>query len=147
MTDDLDRIMEVMEAAFDPAHGEAWSRRQVADALAMPGTHYSLAGADGEPTQGFALTRTVLDEEELLLLAVVPRFRGQGLGGRLLKQVKQAARQRGVTRLFLEMRDGNLAEALYRRHGFSAVARRKHYYRRGTGAPTDAITFSCALET
>ena len=61
MTDDLDRIMAVMEAAFDPAFGEAWSRRQVSDALVMPNTHYLLAGADGaparedEPAAGFAL--------------------------------------------------------------------------------------------
>ncbi|MEO0057507.1 MAG: hypothetical protein RIT17_960, partial [Pseudomonadota bacterium] len=32
----IDRIMAVMEAAFDPAYGEAWNRRQVADALSMP---------------------------------------------------------------------------------------------------------------
>ena len=31
--DDLDAIMAVMAAAFDPAFGEAWSRRQVGDAL------------------------------------------------------------------------------------------------------------------
>jgi ribosomal-protein-alanine N-acetyltransferase len=152
MIDDLDRIMRVMDAAFDPAFGEAWSRRQVADALVIPGTNYLLAGADGnppppgEPAAAFALSRTVLDEEELLLLAVDPRHRHKGLGSRLLRQLKQAARERGVTRLFLEMRDGNAAEALYRRHGFSAIARRKHYYRRGTSGPVDAITFSCPLE-
>ena len=32
---DIDRIMEVMALAFDPAFGEAWTRRQVVDAL-MP---------------------------------------------------------------------------------------------------------------
>src|SRR5690606_29254033 len=63
MTDDLDRIMAVMDTAFDPAFGEAWTRRQVGDALAMPGTHYLLAGAGGEapaagePAAGFALSR------------------------------------------------------------------------------------------
>jgi ribosomal-protein-alanine N-acetyltransferase len=152
MTDDVDQIMRVMEAAFDPAYGEAWSRRQVADALVLPGTHYHLARADGEPpgpgelAAGFALTRAVLDEEELLLLAVMPACRGKGLGGRLLRRVKQAARERGVARLFLEMRDGNGAEALYRRHGFAAMGRRRNYYRRGTAGPADAITFACPLE-
>ena len=68
MIDDLDRIMRVMDAAFDPAFGEAWSRRQVADALVIPGTNYLLAGADGnppppgEPAAAFALSRTGLDE-------------------------------------------------------------------------------------
>ena len=83
MTDDLDRIMAVMEAAFDPAFGEAWTRRQVGDALVLPNTHYLLAGADGrapgegEPAAGFVLSRSAADEEELVLIAVDPRRRGR----------------------------------------------------------------------
>lgn len=148
MTDDLDRIMAVMEAAFDPAFGEAWTRSQVADALLMPGTHYLLAdergGAPGEgaAAAGFTLSRAVLDEEELLLIAVDPRRRGRGVGTRLLQRLIEAARARGTTRLFLEMRDGNPAEALYRQHGFTTIGRRRHYYRRGSAGPLDAITFA-----
>jgi ribosomal-protein-alanine N-acetyltransferase len=151
MTDDLDRIMAVMEVAFDPAFGEAWTRRQVSDALVMPNTHYLLAGADGgpprdgEPAAGFALSRGAADEEELLLIAVHPAHRARGIGGALLERFFAAARVRGSARLFLEMREGNTAEALYRRHGFESVGRRRHYYRRGSGSPLDAITFAREL--
>jgi ribosomal-protein-alanine N-acetyltransferase len=147
MNDDLDRIMAVMEAAFDPAYGEAWTRRQVADALLLPGTHYLLIGADaavpreGEVAAGFALTRGAVDEEELLLIAVRPELRGRGIGGALLQRVISEARARGVARLFLEMRDGNPAESLYRRHGFVPVGRRRNYYRRASSGVLDAITF------
>ena len=147
MTDDLDRIMAVMDAAFDPAFGEAWSRRQVSDALVMPNTHYLLAAADGrvprddEPAAGFTLSRGAADEEELLLIAVHPDHRRRGIGGALLERLVAEARARGVTRLFLEMREGNTAEALYRHHGFDSVGRRRHYYRRGSASPIDAITF------
>lgn len=146
---DLDRIMAVMEAAFDPAFGEAWTRRQVSEALAMRGTHALLAGPDGEEPAGaeiagFALSRGVLDEEELLLLAVAPDLRGRGIGRRLLERFIEAAHSRGATRLFLEMREGNSAETLYRSAGFVNVGRRRHYYRRGHGAPMDAITFALA---
>lgn len=147
MTDDVDRIMAVMEAAFDPAYGEAWSRRQIADALVIPGTHYLLiaadgaAPADGHPAAGFALSRGAADEEELLLIAVHPQCRGRGIGSALLGRVVEEARARGSTRLFLEMRDGNRAESLYRRHGFAPVGRRSNYYRRGNHGPIDAITF------
>jgi len=151
MTDDIDRIMAVMEAAFDPAYGEAWNRRQVEDALAFRGTHYLLIGEDGEPpadqapAAGFALSRNVAGEEELLLIAVRPELRGRGIGGALLSDFIAAARGRGATRLFLEMREGNPAESLYRRHGFDSIGRRRNYYRRGNGPALDAITF--ALET
>lgn len=148
MTDDLDRMMEVMEAAFDPAFGEAWTRRQLSDSLLMPNTHYLLAAADGlapregEPAAGFALSRGAADEEELLLIAVHPAQRGRGVGGALLERFVAETRARGVRRLFLEMREGNTAESLYRRYGFESVGRRPHYYRRGSGSPLDAITFA-----
>ena len=148
MIDDLDRIMAVMEAAFDPAFGEAWTRRQVSDSLVMPNTHYLLAAADGRqpregrPAVGFTLSRGAADEEELLLIAVHPDHRGQGIGGALLERFVAAARARGAKRLFLEMREGNKAEALYRRHGFESVGRRRHYYSRGSSSPLDAITFA-----
>jgi ribosomal-protein-alanine N-acetyltransferase len=151
MIDDLDRVMAVMEAAFDPAYGEAWTRRQISDALLMPGTHYLLIAADGappgedEPAAGFALTRGAADEEELLLIAVLPELRRKGIGGALLRRVISEARARGATRLFLEMREGNPAEALYRRNGFMPVGRRKNYYRRVSSGALDAITFR--LET
>jgi ribosomal-protein-alanine N-acetyltransferase len=149
MTDDLDQIMAVMEAAFDPAFGEAWTRRQVSDSLIMPNTHYLLAAAhggrprEGEPAAGFTLSRGGADEEELLLIAVHPDHRGRGVGGALLERFVAVARARGARRLFLEMREGNRAEALYRRYGFESVGRRRHYYRRGSGHPLDAITFAC----
>ena len=148
MTDDLDRIMAVMQAAFDPAYGEAWNRGQVGDALVMPNTHYLLAGADGaqpadeEPAVGFALSRGAADEEELLLIAVAPSYRSRGIGAALMQRFIEQARERGVTRLFLEMRDGNTAEALYRKFGFVSIGRRKNYYRRGSGLPLDAVTFA-----
>jgi ribosomal-protein-alanine N-acetyltransferase len=146
--DDIDRIMAVMEAAFDPAFGEAWNRRQVGDALTLPNTHYLLAGADGsapgegQPAAGFVLSRGALDEEELLLIAVDPRHRGRGIGGRLLERFIAAAEARGATRLFLEMRDGNPAESLYRRVGFEPIGRRRNYYRAAAKGPLDAITYA-----
>ena len=146
--DDVDRIMAVMATAFDPAFGEAWNRRQVSDALVLPNTHYLLAGADGttpaegEPAVAFALSRGAADEEELLLIAVHPGHRGRGIGKALLQRFIDEAEARGRTRLFLEMRDGNPAESLYRRAGFEPVGRRTNYYRSAAIGPLDAITYA-----
>lgn len=148
MMDALDAIMAVMEAAFDPAYGEAWNRRQVSDALVQANTHVLLADRKGkEPGRvkdavGFAMSRLVADEEELLLLAVIPDARRCGVGTALLSRFIAAARARGAARIFLEMREGNPAESLYRRHGFTCIGRRANYYRLGTGRPIDAITYS-----
>jgi [ribosomal protein S18]-alanine N-acetyltransferase len=149
--DPVDSIMAVMDAAFDPAFGEAWSRRQVADALLLGTCRYALIDADGalgpgtpEPA-GFYLSRSALDEEELLLLAVAPGQRGRGLGSALLDDFCSAARARGATRAFLEMRRGNPAARLYEANGFRVIGERPAYYRGRYGARYDAISFEKRL--
>jgi ribosomal protein S18 acetylase RimI-like enzyme len=52
-------------------------------------------------------------------MGVLPEFRGQGLGQRLLESCMAIARQVGVTRVELETRsDNEQALSLYRRMGF-----------------------------
>jgi ribosomal-protein-alanine N-acetyltransferase len=146
-SDDIDRIMEVMVRAFPPEYGEAWNRRQISDSLILAGTRYSLIMADGsfapdstEPVAGFALIRGLFDEEELLLFAIAPEFRRQGLGHALLLQVIAQARARGVVRIFLEMRRDNPAGHLYAAHGFRTVGIRPRYYRTASGERLDALS-------
>lgn len=141
--------MVIMEAAFDPAFGEAWNRRQLEDSLLMPGTHLAISditleGPEEQPA-GFTLSRSVLDEEELLLIAVHPASRRKGVAKALLKNLFETAATRGVRRVFLEMRDGNPAEELYRALGFAPIGRRRGYYRSVKLSPIDAITFSLNL--
>lgn len=149
----VDAIMQVMEVAFDPTYGEAWNRRQVTDALAMPNTHALVVDADGKPIgeangrdpAGFVLTRSGADEEELLLIAVAPEYRGRGVGKRLIELLFDAARARETRHIFLEMRRGNPAEHLYRKSGFEPIGRRPDYYRTSNGNRIDAITFGCTV--
>lgn len=153
--DPVDAIMLVMREAFDPAFGEAWTYRQISDALVLPGTHYHLAVADAatpaqdakgiNKIQGFTLSRHIADEEELLLIGVRPCFRRQGIGRQLMSQFCCDATNRGARNLFLEMREGNEAEVLYRSFGFTCVGRRKDYYRNTKSGPIDAITFKLTL--
>jgi len=151
----IDRIMAVMETAFDPAYGEAWTRRQITDALSFPGTHALVVDADGTliadgpgsspMPAGFILTRHVLDEEELLLIAVAPGARRRGVGAALIDHMYRVARTRGIVRIYLEMRRGNPAIHLYRKFGFEPIGERKHYYRMANGERVDAITFGRSI--
>ncbi len=139
--DDIDRIMAVMATAFDPVFGEAWTRRQVEDALLTGLCHYRLSSAEGQ-CDGFYLSRHVAGEEELLLIAVRPDQRGRGLGKQLLQHFTADAVARRATRLLLEMRADNPAAALYRSQGFVPIGTRSNYYRNGAGSARDAITFA-----
>ncbi len=150
--DDVDRIMAVMACAFDPDYNEAWTRAQVSSALLLGNCHYQLiaengaAPVEGQPTAGFALLRRACDEEELLLFAVDPRLRRQGLGKKLLDRVKFDATARGITRILLEMRQGNDAESLYRAENFERVGTRPDYYRDRYGRCINGATFACKLD-
>jgi [ribosomal protein S18]-alanine N-acetyltransferase len=152
-SDDIDRIMAVMHAAFDPEFGEAWNRRQLEDALLVGNCHYLLIDSTGEEpapeaeAAGFCLSRHGYEEEELLLFAVEPAHRRQELGKTLLARFATDAQARGARRLLLEMRQDNPAEHLYRDFGFTAVGRRAGYYRTPSGARLDAITFACDCPT
>jgi ribosomal-protein-alanine N-acetyltransferase len=95
---------------------------------------------EGEEAAGFAVTRQILDEAELLLFAISPQYRRRGLGGILLKNLLEESEGKGVASMMLEMRAGNPAEFLYRNHGFLPIGR-PNYYRSTDGTRLDAITF------
>ena len=144
--------MRVMNGAFDPTFGEAWNHRQVSDALVLPSTHALLIDAKGNPVEegssdvvGFVLSRHAADEEELLLIAVLPQYRAQGLGQTLIDRLFEAAAARGIARVFLEMRRGNPATHLYQKVGFEPIGERPNYYKMQDGTRIDAITFARAL--
>ncbi|MEQ6334127.1 GNAT family N-acetyltransferase [Sphingobium sp. MK2] len=132
--------MGVMDAAFDPVFGEAWTSAQLAGAMMMPGTWLTIVRIDALPL-GFALVRSVLDECELLLLAVDPLWRGRGVGEALLRDSLLRARRRGITSMNLEVRSSNNAIKLYEKTGFEYVHRRPGYYRGNDGQLHDALSF------
>jgi len=137
-------IMPVMDDAFDPSFGEAWTSAQCLSALAIPGCRLLLAKVENE-VAGFALSRWVLDTEELLMIAVARRRQRENVGTQLLRRIVEYARQEKRTRLFLEVRDGNAAHDFYADFGFRPIGRRKQYYKGHEGHRPDAITMALDL--
>ncbi|MEQ8310021.1 MAG: GNAT family N-acetyltransferase [Sphingopyxis sp.] len=136
---DVGAVMRVMEAAFDPAYGEAWSAAQLLTLFALPSARVAIAW-DGDRACGFSAARMAGPESELLLLAVDPANRGRGIGRLLLADWQLWATGQGAEDYFLEMRADNDAIHLYTRAGFSECGRRAAYYRGQDGAMRDAIT-------
>ncbi len=141
---DIALVDALMATAFEPRFGEAWTRSQSLGVMAMPGVRLTLALIDDEPA-GFALVRSVVDEAELLLLAVDPRYRRRGVATALLRGIVDDGRASGVADLHLEVRAGNDAVRLYTAHGFAKVGERRGYYRGKTGQVYDAHTYRRAL--
>jgi len=143
---DIESVMRVMDAAFGDRFGEAWTRSQLGGILPMAGVALILArdSEDGDAI-GFSLFRTMADESELLLIAVMPNAQGRGVGRLLLDDFLDRARNDGVVRVHLEVREGNSAVSLYRTAGFSPVGRRRNYYHAPDGHRFDAVTLAYQL--
>ncbi|WP_113913212.1 GNAT family N-acetyltransferase [Roseovarius dicentrarchi] len=119
--------------AFD-GQGRGWSVAEFADLLASPFTCVSAA------PNGFALSRVIAGEAELLTLATDPAHRRQGIAAALLAQVEAGVALRGAERQFLEVAaDNGAAHALYLRAGYVQTGRRAGYYARADGPPVDAL--------
>ena len=142
--EDIDLVMSVMNTAFDPVFGEAWSRGQCLGMLALPDVWLMLANR-GDALVGFALSRMVGDEVELLLLAVTPTARNRGIARRLVERAAAQASIRGASRLLLEVRAGNPAASLYETLGFARIGERRDYYRGVGGRLADAWTLARSI--
>lgn len=98
----------------------------------------------GDIVTGFAISRIIVDEAELLTIALDPEVRGRGLSAELLRRHAARARRAGAERLFLEVAADNApALALYKGLGFVEIGRRKGYYAAADGnrnARRDALT-------
>ena len=80
---------------------------------------------------GYTVARWVMEQGEILNLAVHPAHRRRRIASRLLHAALDALWDEGVRLAFLEVRESNGgARAFYERHGFSEVGRRRNYYRR-----------------
>lgn len=127
------------------AHQEMspYSRDTLAHWLESPKTRALYAEA-GEELLGFIMSRPVLDEADILLLAVKKDWQGQGIGGRLMEKARLDWEGAGLSRIFLEVRSRNSpALALYQKAGFKEIGRRKDYYK---DPPDDAIEMLLTLE-
>ncbi len=89
----------------------------------------------GKTLFGFVVWQTVLDEANLLAIAVGRERRRQGIGGSLLDSAIAAWRAAAIEKVFLEVRAANLAaQALYRGRGFTLYRRRMNYYHCSLGS-------------
>lgn len=136
--------MVVMNSAFDARFGEAWTAQQLGGFMSLPGVRLSLARIDGAYL-GFALSRQILDDAELLLLATDTRWQKRGVGSALLNDFVTTARKSHIATLHLEVRDNNPAIEFYFRYGFENVHRRPAYYKGKDGTLHDALSLILTL--
>lgn len=126
-----DRLAQLHAAAF--ATERPWTAQEMGDLLHSP--HVTLI----DHPHGFALTRLIVDEAELLTLAVDPVHRRQGIADTLMTRWLNSLTGQAATAFLEVAADNTAARALYTRHDFSVISTRRAYYHRAGAPDADAV--------
>ncbi|WP_455474277.1 ribosomal protein S18-alanine N-acetyltransferase [Bartonella sp. B30(2025)] len=126
-TDDSMSLSQIHQRCFIPA----WEKQTFDNFL----KDHSIFGYKVYPIDqpdhvlGFCLCRLILDEAEMITIAVLPHYRRQGIGHLLIDSVLHHLHRACAIKLFLEVAETNLsALKLYQRFEFQKIAKRPGYY-------------------
>jgi ribosomal-protein-alanine N-acetyltransferase len=123
---DLPEIMEIEAGSF----AQPWTQTQFLSELSKtPPTIYVIRQGPAGSVLGYICFWVIVDEFQVINLAIHPAFRRQGLGSRLLRFLFDLAIEKKAPDIFLEVRPSNQeALELYRALGFKTLYRRPRYY-------------------
>lgn len=108
---------------------DPWSETSVASELDNPLSLWLIAEEEGT-VLGYVGSQTVLDETDMMNIAVRPECRRRGIAAALIGELVNQLREHGSHVLRLEVRESNVpAIALYESMGFTQLGLRKNYYR------------------
>ena len=122
---DLKEVMAIETDSFP----RPWNRDHFLDELKSVHAFPLVAHDREKGIIGYICPRLMLDEGEILNVAVQRAYCGKGIGRTLVQRVLSHCREGGGTKVSLEVRVSNLpAIALYRSLGFTATGMRRNYY-------------------
>ena len=129
--------IERMEREIFP---DPWSQKGISDTWKQ--NHALILGAWLEERMiGYVVFYYVLDEGEIVRIAVDAACRRQGAAGQMLKELWRFCSEKEITRMMLDVRKSNKpAIYFYQSHGFVEDGIRKNYYENPS---EDAILMSC----
>jgi ribosomal-protein-alanine N-acetyltransferase len=123
--EDAAAVSEILREAREAA---SWSEEALRETVKLPGVTAYVSERNGA-ISGIVVGRQVLDEAEVLNLAVMQGMRRQGEGRALVRQLLNRFAELAVSRVFLEVRESNAgAITFYRGLGFEAIGTRRDYY-------------------
>ena len=128
------------------SNSHPWTERNFNDA--MSSGYMNLLALEHDQVCAFAIARLLVDEAELLLIAVTPSERRRGVAAWLWTELAQRLRNRCATAVFLEVRASNApARSFYASRGLTQIGVRKNYYPSGVhdGNREDAILMQVTL--
>ncbi|WP_064091180.1 ribosomal protein S18-alanine N-acetyltransferase [Rossellomorea aquimaris] len=123
--DDLDAVMEIEHESFTIP----WNRDAFINEIQQNHLSTYIVIEDEQRVVGYCGVWLVVDEAHITNVAVLPSYRGLGLGEDLMRRIMDIAKEVGARVMTLEVRVSNqAAQHLYRKLGFQDGGIRKRYY-------------------
>jgi ribosomal-protein-alanine N-acetyltransferase len=129
-------LPSVFELESELFSGEEWSEEQFREELEnVPETRVYWVALDDKRVVGYCGILLLNDFADITTIAVVPSHRRKGLGRDMVKMMLKTAKERGASRMLLEVRTTNeSAIEFYKKFGFVIIAERPNYYGPGLTA-------------
>ena len=123
--EDLPQIMQIEQDSFSiPWTQDAFYNELTNNMFAQ----YMAVELAGEVI-GYAGMWIIVDEAHITNIAILSKYRGQGIGKLLMHEITKTARFLGAVKMTLEVRVNNIAaQNLYRQFGFEDAGIRPRYY-------------------
>lgn len=107
---------------------DSWSEKALEETLEQSNA-FILGGLEREKLIAYLIVYHVLDEGEIVRIAVEESWRRTGVAGHLLLALENICEDKGIVNLFLEVREHNeTAVAFYKDKGFVETGIRKNFY-------------------
>lgn len=128
--EDLPEVLRISEECFN---SDAWNRRAFEREFELDYS-YSFVLEEGEKLIGYAIVWRVLEDVNLMSIAISRDYWGKGYGRKLMSFLIEYFKKE-AKRFLLDVRKSNIrAIRLYQSLGFSIVSERRRYYSDGEDA-------------
>ncbi len=122
---DLPAVLRLEEELFAP---DTWTAAMYRDELSRTDSRHYLVAEDETGIVGYAGLIAYADEAHVATIGVATKRQGERIGSRLLDELLAEADRRSPVVLLEVRADNPVAQGLYRRRGFTEIARRRGYY-------------------
>lgn len=125
---DLSQVAEIEKRIFSIP----WSKKAFQDSMESENTIYIVA-KEQEKVLGYAGMYVSFEEGNITNVAVDINARRRSIGRSLIVDILNKGKEKGVTDVFLEVRETNYAAiSLYEKIGFQEAGIRKNFYEKPT---------------
>ena len=122
--ENIPQIAEIEKASFS----KPWSEKSITESFLSQSNIFFVAEINGKIVGYIGMTLSI-DEGYILNVAVLPQYRKQGVGRKLVESLISFGENNKLVFITLEVRESNIpAISLYTQYGFSQVGKRKNYY-------------------